>query len=146
MAYAKFYNPANNNDAATPASAAWANFVEQGIYDLKTQLFLNVKDFGAVGDGTTDDTAAIQAAINACPVVATPTGSGTVRVGTVFFPPGTYVVSQLVMPNDQATTGGGVGSSGTGWGNAIILRGAGGPWCRGSSAATARTRKSSPRT
>ena len=38
---------------------------------------VSVKDFGAVGDGVTDDTAAIQAAINA------PTKS-------IFFPAGTY--------------------------------------------------------
>jgi parallel beta-helix repeat protein len=41
----------------------------------------NVKDFGALADGMTDDTAAIQAAINAA-------ASG----GTVFLPHGTYVV------------------------------------------------------
>lgn len=35
---------------------------------------VSVKDFGAVGDGTTDDTAAIQAALNAAAVVFAPTG------------------------------------------------------------------------
>lgn len=39
----------------------------------------NVKDHGAVGDGTTDDTAAIQATIN----LAT-------AGGTIYFPPGSY--------------------------------------------------------
>lgn len=43
----------------------------------------NVKRYGAAGDGKTDDTAAIQAAIN-----AVPDGGGT-----VIFPPGTYIVA-----------------------------------------------------
>ena len=41
------------------------------------------QDYGAVGDGVTDDTTAIQAAINAA----------TTAGGTVFFPKGTYKVS-----------------------------------------------------
>lgn len=44
---------------------------------------VNVKDFGAVGDGVTDDTAAIQAAIDY---------AGGKGCGTVFFPAGTYTV------------------------------------------------------
>ena len=44
----------------------------------------NVKDFGATGDGVTDDYAAITACFNW-------TVSG--NWGTIFFPPGTYVVS-----------------------------------------------------
>ncbi|MCE9577112.1 MAG: right-handed parallel beta-helix repeat-containing protein [Deltaproteobacteria bacterium] len=44
----------------------------------------SVKSFGAVGDGVTDDRAAVQAAIDA----ATATG------GTVYFPPGTYAISR----------------------------------------------------
>ncbi len=47
------------------------------------QTILNVKQYGAAGNGTTDDTAAVQAAIDAVPA------SG----GTVFFPPGTYIVA-----------------------------------------------------
>jgi len=43
---------------------------------------VSVLSYGATGNGTTDDTEAIQAAINACPVG-----------GTVLFPAGTYIVS-----------------------------------------------------
>lgn len=45
----------------------------------------NVKDFGAVGDGVTDDRTAIQAAIN---------GAVTNDKGGILFPPGTYRVSR----------------------------------------------------
>lgn len=47
-----------------------------------TDMALNVKDFGAVGDGTTNDTVAIQAALNAVPTAG----------AVVFFPAGDYLV------------------------------------------------------
>lgn len=57
---------------------------------------LNVKDFGAKCDGTTDDTTAVQAAIDAL-MGATGAGPG----GTLYFPPGTCRVDgQLVIRND----------------------------------------------
>lgn len=59
-----------------------------GFEDKNGQVF-NVKAYGAKGDGVTDDTAAIQAAINA--VVAL--GSGV-----VFFPLGTYVCNNPSTP------------------------------------------------
>ena len=52
----------------------------------KFQECISVKDFGAVGDGITDDSAALQAAI----LAATP---GNV----LFWPPGTYVVWQTLL-------------------------------------------------
>jgi hypothetical protein len=56
----------------------------------KLRESISVKDFGAVGNGTTDDTAAIQSAINA---VITPTGGG------LYFPGGTYkITAKLVIP------------------------------------------------
>lgn len=47
----------------------------------------SVLDFGAIGDGVADDTAAIQAAENAAAAVR----------GEVVFPPGTYLYSQLTV-------------------------------------------------
>jgi polygalacturonase len=49
---------------------------------INTHPRLNVRDFGATGDGTSDDTDAIQAAINALPDPG----------GTVYIPSGTYQV------------------------------------------------------
>jgi parallel beta-helix repeat protein len=43
--------------------------------DSKLNELVSVKDFGAVGDGVADDTAAIQAAINASGMVYVPSGS-----------------------------------------------------------------------
>ena len=48
----------------------------------KLQEWVSVKDFGATGNGTTDDTAAIQAAINAFSSNA-----------TIYFPTGTYAIN-----------------------------------------------------
>jgi hypothetical protein len=87
-------------------------------YVRRDRLWFNVKDYGAVGDGTTDDYAAINAVINA----AYAAGGGT-----VYFPPGTYkITSQLVLPND-----GGTGNPNNAPRQpALILRGAGG-WATG---------------
>jgi len=55
---------------------------------------VNVLDFGAVGDGVTDDTAAIQAALNAAPVLG----------GKIIFPVGTYkVTSTLILPSKSSS-------------------------------------------
>lgn len=54
----------------------------------------NVKEFGATGDGTTDDTAAIQAAIDAVLVADAPEGGQ--MGGTVYLPAGRYVVSDTL--------------------------------------------------
>ena len=71
-----------NADGTTAITSL--NFTQDGIgavartVDSKLKELVSVKDFGAVGDGVADDTAAIQAAINA------------VDLGTVFFPKGDY--------------------------------------------------------
>jgi hypothetical protein len=59
----------------------------QRTVESKLQDVVSVKDFGAVGDGVADDTAAIQAAINLASVAG----------GTVYISAGTYLVSSTLL-------------------------------------------------
>ena len=68
-------NTVNYNQGGTGAST---RTVQSRLQDS-----VSVKDFGAVGDGVADDTAAIQAAIDA-------------DTGTVFFPSGTYRTTSTI--------------------------------------------------
>lgn len=66
--------------------------------DPAYQVFRNVKDFGAKGDGETDDTAAINLAISTGNRCAPGTcASSTTTPATVYFPPGTYVISSSII-------------------------------------------------
>lgn len=69
--------------------------------DIPGRDWNNVEDYGAVHDGTTNDTASIQAAIDA---------AAAAGGGVIYFPPGTYIVGgalqdtggfngQLLLPN-----------------------------------------------
>jgi hypothetical protein len=58
----------------------------------KLRESVSVKDFGAVGDGVTDDTAAIQAALTA-----------TVAGGTLFFPAGNYIITSRLTVSKAIT-------------------------------------------
>lgn len=65
-------------------AAADANALKGALLDVRTDIRgreFNVKHYGAAGNGTTDDTAAIRAAI---------TAAGAASSGGVVFPPGTY--------------------------------------------------------
>jgi hypothetical protein len=81
------YNPAGTGAVATTVQA-------------KLRQTVSVKDFGAVGDGSTDDTAAIQAAIN---YITNTTWQGSVANmylkggGTVEFPAGRYLVTSTIL-------------------------------------------------
>ena len=64
------------------------------VSSVQAQFICNVKDYGAKGDGETEDTTAIQAAIDDC------SGQGG---GTVLFPrPGTYI-SNVIHIKDNVT-------------------------------------------
>jgi|GEM_PF-7070649 hypothetical protein len=67
----------------------------------KGDFFLNVKDYGAIGNGVADDTTAIQATINALPSTG----------GTILFPAGTYLVGKLTLNTSNVRlTGTGMGT------------------------------------
>ncbi|PPQ77526.1 hypothetical protein CVT25_011323 [Psilocybe cyanescens] len=62
------------------------------------QVFRNVKDFGAKGDGVTDDTVAINNAITAGSRCGGGScASSTLTPAVVFFPKGTYVISAPII-------------------------------------------------
>jgi hypothetical protein len=78
------------------------NISHQGIAPFSGnsgyQVFRNVKDFGAKGDGKTDDTAAINLAISSANRCAPGTcGSTTTTPAVIYFPAGTYVVSSPII-------------------------------------------------
>ncbi len=82
----------------------------------KARDVLNVKDFGAKGDGSTDDTAAIQAAID----YAVAAGRRS-----VYFPAGTYIVTSPLHAQVETgtTTVGGATRSKYAYGMGLTLRG-----------------------
>lgn len=62
---------------------------KQQFHTKKEFVTLNVREFGAKGNGSTDDTVFIQCAINACP-----------KEGRVYIPAGTYKVTSLFLKSD----------------------------------------------
>ena len=94
-------------DSTTATGLKWAavsavdpNAVPRGEY------IVSVTDYGAAGNGVTNDTAAFTDAIAA---VAGATLTGT--VGTVFIPAGTYVIEPITLPNRVSLQGAGVGNT-----------------------------------
>ncbi len=105
------------NLPTTGAGAVTAAITRQTLTDMTTAIFqsanvLNVKSFGAVGDGVTDDFLSINAAISA---VSAAGG------GILFFPAGTYFTSLAVQPSS------GVNLQGAGRDVTIIKGGGVGP-------------------
>ena len=104
---------------AAVSSSYWlANIKRQGTVafgDSAFKIYRNVQDYGAkggfpspvrlksftnklfAGDGTTDDTAAINAAITDGNRCGQGCDSSTVTPAIVYFPPGTYIVSQPIV-------------------------------------------------
>jgi hypothetical protein len=81
------------------ANAASVSFTQAGSTDTRTvqaklEESVSVMDFGATGDGVTDDTVAIQAALDAAKI----------NGNALFFPEGRYIVSSpLILPVKNGT-------------------------------------------
>lgn len=68
----------------------------QTIRQIRAGATVSVQQFGAIGDGVTDDTGAIQTALN----------SGA---GTIYVPPGTYAIkTSLTIPSNTTMAGAGM--------------------------------------
>lgn len=80
------------------AGSSIVGFVQAGVgaitrtLQAKLRDTISVKDFGAVGNGSTNDTAAIQAAFDAI---------DTLGGGTLYFPQGTYLVTSTLLYDGQ---------------------------------------------
>lgn len=100
---------------AGDGGSALVRFLQAGIGAVsrtaqsKLRDTVSVKDFGAVGDGVADDTAAIRATIDAV---------GNAGGGAVLFPPGSYKVTGTITITKQ-----GVALEGVGDGSLIVPTG-----------------------
>jgi hypothetical protein len=97
----------NNTTARSVAKRGyWAADIAHGIMPHAPagyQMFRNVRDFGAVGDGTTDDTAAINraaswmSATNSEERCGVECGQTTKLGAVVYFPSGNYLISSPIV-------------------------------------------------
>lgn len=85
------------------AGAQIAQAISKRVLDDLTVTTANVKAYGATGDGATDDTAFVQAAIDAIEALGG---------GMLYFPPGTYkVTAELTVTQPMVILGAGMGVS-----------------------------------
>ncbi|GAB1315520.1 hypothetical protein MFIFM68171_05730 [Madurella fahalii] len=100
--YSRFDTLSKRQPPEVRAGGYWmANLENLGTQpfsrDVSYKVFRNVQDYGARGDGLTDDTAAINRAIadgNRC---GQDCYSSSVKSAVVYFPPGTYLVSGSIV-------------------------------------------------
>jgi len=100
------------NFSFAAAGAPAARTMPERLSDI-----INVKDWGAKGNGIGDDTTAIQNAIDYC----LSTAGGKQPGGKVFFPPGTYKVSSGGLAVGHASTDAGVQLIGSGYSATTLL-------------------------
>ncbi|KAF3930566.1 hypothetical protein ABW19_dt0203362 [Dactylella cylindrospora] len=94
--------PTGGGGGNSGESKFWlANMVHRGVApyhsDKDYKVFRNVRDYGAKGDGVTDDTKAINDAINAGSRCIHGCESSTISPALIFFPGGRYLVSQPII-------------------------------------------------
>jgi hypothetical protein len=117
--------------------SATQNFVDLTSSQTKTGTFIapfqdkggqvfNVKAYGAVGDGTADDTAAVQNAIDAACAVT----------GRVFFPPGKYLLGPLTFNAYFEMVGSGISDETFSYGTRLVLKSGANAYLLTSNAAT----------
>ena len=89
--------PTTSKDLSTRQTGYWFSTIpRQGKVaygDSNFKIYRNVKDFGAKGDGSTDDTVAINNAIASGGRCGKGCDSTTITPALVYFPPGIYMVS-----------------------------------------------------
>ncbi|KAL8823456.1 MAG: hypothetical protein Q9191_005841 [Dirinaria sp. TL-2023a] len=88
-------------NATAQASSYWVADIQRSgavaFGDSSYKIYRNVKDYGAKGDGSSDDTAAINSAITDGNRCGQGCDSSTVTPAIVYFPAGTYVVSKPIV-------------------------------------------------
>jgi hypothetical protein len=88
------------NNLAGASGSSLVGYTQSGLgavtqtVQARLRKSVYVTDFGATGNGVTNDTAAFNLAINACP-----TG------GTVLVPPGQYLIDPITMPSYKSISG-----------------------------------------
>ncbi|EQK99606.1 glucan 1,3-beta-glucosidase GLUC78 precursor [Ophiocordyceps sinensis CO18] len=95
--------PTNPYDPIGASASGWwmSSIKRQGkpaFNQADYKVFRNVKDYGARGDGSTDDTDAINRAITEGNRCGQKCDSQTTTPAIVYFPPGTYLVSKPIVP------------------------------------------------
>ena len=110
----KFTTTAINSSAATDAEQVgyippFTGSVATNV-EAKLAQTVSVKDFGAVGNGMTDDTAAIQAALTAAERVYFPTPTVSYLVSSISIPANRTLVTDGVSTKFQQVTGTAVGT------------------------------------
>ncbi|KAG5995298.1 hypothetical protein E4U54_002886 [Claviceps lovelessii] len=98
-------SPAVQQGSSSEVSATYSNWWMSSIPrqgkpafgGSNFKVFRNVKDYGARGDGSTDDTVAINNAITDGQRCGKGCDSSTTTPAIVYFPPGTYVVSKPII-------------------------------------------------
>jgi hypothetical protein len=98
-------SPTSNTTRRTTVAPRAGSFWMEGLArkgtvpwgnDPNYKIFRNVKDYGATGDGKTDDSAAIQKAMTDGNRCGENCHGSTTKNAIVYFPPGTYLVSRSI--------------------------------------------------